>query len=156
MEIKELKKAYEILAKKHGLPGFRELNENFEIDKIEKETDCLLRIVRKVMMEKIINSLNFLEMLLNPVNTPRLYANYARSMSSDDRKEIDKIYDALGKLSIASLDLEIDYSEKKEAETINNICKVWNSAKPGFRKILSSLKVPNGSAVSKKEKSYFG
>ena len=155
MEISNLKNNYEVLVKRYKLPLFKELNENFEVDKIDKDTECLLRLLRKVMMEKIVNSLGFLEILLNPVNTPRLYANYARSMSIEDRKELERIYSVLGELSINSLDLEIDYSEKKEADMINSINGAWNSVKPGFRKILTNLKIPAGSS-NKKEKSYFG
>lgn len=155
MELKNLRKEYEGLAKKHKLPGFKEVNENFEIDKIDKNTDCTLRLVRKVMMEKIVNSLSFLELLLNPVNAPRIYMAYIRTMSADDRKIIDELYSALGKLSLLSLDLEIDYSEKKEAEIISNIFKTWDSLKPKFRKILANIKSPNGNFV-RKEKSYLG
>ncbi|MEK6850682.1 MAG: hypothetical protein AABX85_03855, partial [Nanoarchaeota archaeon] len=118
MDIKELRKSYETLAKKHKLPNFEYLNENFEIDKIEKDTECILRIIRKVMMEKVVNSLSFLELLVNPSNTPRIYLAYAHSISAEDRKIIEEIYTALGNISLISLDLEIDYSEKSEAEMI--------------------------------------
>ena len=72
MELKDLKKEYSDLAEKYKLPSFKELNENFEIEKIDKDTEILLRDVRKVMMEKIVNSLGFLEMFLNPMNAPRM------------------------------------------------------------------------------------
>lgn len=155
MELKDLKKEYGVLAKKYKLPSFQEVNENFEIDKIDKETDCLLRLVRKVMMEKIVNSLSFLELLLNPMNAPRIYLDYIKSSISEDKKEIDKIYTSLGALSLASLDLEIDYTEKKEAEMIRRIYDSWIALKPEFRKILKNMKHPNNIIV-KKEKSYFG
>jgi len=35
-----MKKNYALLSKKYKLPSFEYLNENFEIDKIEKYTDC--------------------------------------------------------------------------------------------------------------------
>jgi len=155
MELKDLKSRYSELAKRHKLPSFIQVNENFEIDKIDKDTECLLRLVRKVAMEKIVNSLNFLEILLNPVNAPRIYLSYIRSINAEDRKSIEKIYSAFGALSINSLDLEIDYSEKKEAEMIKSIYNIWMSLKGDFRKILASLKQPNG-FVAKREKSYFG
>ncbi len=151
----ELKKLYIPLGKKYKLESFEYLSDNFEIDKIDRETESLLRLIRKVMMEKIVNSVNFLEMLLNPVNAPRMYLSYARSLSQEDRKVIDEIYSALGEISLLSLDLEIDYAEKKEAEMINVIVSTWESCKPKFRKILSGVKKP-ASAVAKKEKSYFG
>ena len=56
MELNDLRNDYSKLEVKHILPSFKELNESFEIDKIDKESDALLRVVRKVMMEKIVNS----------------------------------------------------------------------------------------------------
>ena|SRR3989338_6628828 len=155
MDLQNIKDEYSKLAKKYNLTSFQLLNEDFEIDKIDKQTDCLLRLIRKVMMEKIVNSLGFLEFLLNPINAPRIYLGYARTMSQEDKKEVEKIYSVLGELSISSLTLEIDYSEKGEAELIKKIYNLWNSVKPGFRKILKNMNMPLNNVV-KKEKSYFG
>lgn len=154
MDLKELKKLYGELAGKHKLPGFSELNEDFEIDKIKKGEDTLLRTIRKTMMEKIVNSMNFLEFLLNPVNAPRLYLPYIKSMTSDDKKEIDDIYGKFAEIALSALSLEINYSEKGEAEMIKRIAKTWNEAKPGFAKIISKVQKP--AVYEKKEKSYFG
>ncbi len=155
MELKELKKNYSILAKKYKLPSFENLNENFEIDKIDRETETPLRLIRKVMMEKLVNSMGFLDLLLNPVNAPRMYVSYSRSLSIEDRKVIDEIYSILGDVSLSSLELEIDSSEKKEAEIIKRICSAWESVKPKFRKIMTNMKKPN-KVIAKKDKTYFG
>ncbi len=156
--LKDFEKQYSILAKKYSLPKFRELNEEFEIDKIDRETFCLIRLIRKVMMEKIVNSLNFLEMLLNPVNTPRVYVPYIRAMSAEDRKDIEQVYTKLGELSIESLSLEVEYNEKQESVVVKNIYSTWQSIKPKLRNIILHMQRPikeNTSGV-KKEKSYFG
>jgi len=155
MELADLIKSYSALAKKYKLPSFKELNEDFEIDKIDRESECLLRLVRKVIMEKIVNSLAFLDMILNPINAPRVYLAYLKSLGSEDKKNIDKIYDVLSELSVFSLDLEIDYSEKNEAELIIKIYKVWNSIKPNFRSILASMKKPVVNNI-RKERSFYG
>lgn len=156
-DLTTFEKEYKVLEKKYGLPSFQKVNEDFEIDKIDRETKCLLRLIRKVIMEKIVNSIQFLEMLINPVNTPRIYLSYIHSMTSEDRKEIERIYTALGKLSIVSLDVEIYYIEKKEAELIKQAYESWQLLKPGFRMILKHMIKPEGNNNSiKKEKSYFG
>ena len=155
MGIKELKNSYDLLAKKYKLPDFKEVNENFEIEKRDKESDILLKAIRKTAMEKIINSLGFLEMLLNPMNVPRMYMNYVRSITTEDKKDIDKIYDSFSALSLEALGVEIDYSEKGEAELIKKIFSTWVSVKPEFRRILANMKKPMVNGV-KKEKSYFG
>lgn len=154
MKLSELKKYYALLEKKYELLNFSELNENFEIEKIRKGEETLLRTIRKTMMEKIVNSLAFVESLLNPINAPRMYLPYLKSMNSDDKKELDKIHSILSNLVIASLKLEIDYSEKDEADMIGRIAKNWNSIKPSFRNVIATMQKPVSNVI--KEKSYFG
>lgn len=155
MELADLKKNYELLAKQYGLPEFKVMNEEFEIEKIIHESDTLLRAVRKVILEKILNSMSFLEMLLNPVNVPRMYVSFVRGLSAEDKKQIDKIYDLFAALGLEGLDNEVDYSEKAEAELIKNCVSTWNSIKPEFRKIITNMKSPAVEDV-KKERSYYG
>jgi hypothetical protein len=155
MELKELKEEYGKLIKEYNLPSFRELEEEFEVSKLEKESESVLRAVRKTMMEKIMNSLGFVEMMLNPMNAPQMYFVYLNSMSSEDKKSIEKIYEVLAELSIASLEREVDYDEKEEAELIKRILKTWNGIKPEFRMVLKNMKKPNHNPA-KRERSYFG
>lgn len=155
MDLAALKKNYAVLKKKHNLPPFEKVNENFEIDKIDKDTEIVIRAVRKAMIDKIVNSLNFLEMLLNQLNSPRLYIAFLRSLTAEDKQLMEKMYYSLGQLSMASLELEIDYSEKQEAETIKKIYSTWISIKPSFKEILKKIRNPPVLSL-KKEKSYFG
>ena len=155
MELSDLKKKYENFAKKHKLPSFSELNVDFEIDKLDKNTESVLRSIRKLMMEKIVNSMSFLEMLLNPMSSPRMYLPFIRTMGVEDKKKIDDIYSALADLSLFSLNLEIDSEEKAEAELIKNTFEKWNSLKPLFRDIIQGIRAPKNFVV-KKERSYFG
>ena len=154
-ELKELKETYKEYQKKYKLPSFEKLNEDFEIEKIDKKQDCFLRTIRKVMMEKIVNSLGFLEMLTNPINAPKIYYPYLKNISAEDRNIISELYSALGNLSMTSLSMEIDYAEKGEADFINQVYKTWNEIKPKFRKMMVNMQKPNISE-EKKEKSYFG
>lgn len=156
MDLDYLKKAYGKLAKKYALPSFEKFNGDFEIDKLEKDTDCLLRTLRKLMMEKIVNSMTFVDMLLNPVNAPRMYIPYITAMTVDDRKTIDKVYTALSAISLLSLDLEIDGNEKGEAVLIKKTFETWNSLKPGFRQIIGNIKKPRIMNNNRRERSYFG
>ena len=154
MKLEELKKNYSILEKKYKLPSFSKLNEDFGIETLRKGEELLLRNIRKTMLEKIINSLGFAEMLLNPVNAPRMYFVYLKSVSSDDKKDIEKIYSVLSDILLASSKLEIEYSEKGEAEMIARIVKDWNSIKPLFIRVIEHMQNPVSSVP--KEKSYFG
>ncbi|MEI6731895.1 MAG: hypothetical protein WCK90_04400 [archaeon] len=156
MELKDLKKEYADLQKKYKLPSFKELNDDFEIDKIDRETDNMLRLIRKVMMEKIANSLAFVEMIANPGNAPRVYLNFIKGITNGERKDLEILFDKLGKMSMVSISAEIDYSEKKEAELIKYILKDWNAIKPNFRKIMEAMNVQQPDEEPRHEKSYYG
>ena len=155
MKLDDIKKSYSGFEKEYKLPSFRQLNEEFEIFKAGKDKDCLLRSIRKIIMDKVVNALGFLEMLLNAMNVPRMYMPYLKVMTNEDKKIIEDIYGKFAELSLLSLEREIEYSEKAEAELIKNLYHAWNSVKPDFKKILGHIKNPN-TDISRKEKSYFG
>jgi len=154
MKLEELKKSYSILEKKYSLPSFSELNEGFGIEILRKGEELLLRSIRKTMLDKIVNSLGFAEMLLNPANAPRMYFVYLKSMTVEDKKDIEKIYSVLSDIVLASSKLEIEYSEKGEAVMINKIVKDWNSIQPLFINVIEHMQNPVSTPT--KEKSYFG
>ncbi len=157
-DLANLESSYTISAKKYKLPTFKTLVADFEIDKIDRPTLTPLRLIRKVIMEKIVNTITFLEMISNPVNSPKVYLPFIKNISTEDKKLIDEIYNSLGVLSVASLELEVDYNEKREAEMVKEAARVWNSAKPKLSTILSHIKKPvnDTSNNPKREKSYFG
>jgi len=154
MELKDLKKEYHKLEVKHRLPRFEDLNESFEIEKVERESEILLRVIRKIMMEKIMNTLSFIEMLMNPMNAPRMYLPFLKNLSIEDKKRLDKLYMDFSEMVVAGLEIEIDYSEKGEAEMICKINKLWKDSRGDLKKILKGIKKPN--SLERKEKSYFG
>ncbi|MCX8158831.1 MAG: hypothetical protein N3D20_00860 [Candidatus Pacearchaeota archaeon] len=155
LTLKDLEKEYNLLAKKYGLEDFNTLNNDFEIEKIDSESKCLLRLIRKVMMEKVVNLLSFIEILLNPVGAPRMYMVYLKSMTLNDKKEIEKIYGMLSELVLSALEIEMEYEEKREAEVIKLICEKWDIIKPSYKKIINDIKMPKLSN-GERGKSYFG
>lgn len=155
MELNELKKEYAKLEKKYQLPSFSELNEAFEIEKIDKESEVLARVIRKIMMDKVVNSLGFFDMLMNPMQAPRIYHPFIKNMSSDDKSNMEIIYNSFGKLSLDCMSLELDCSEKAEAIMIKRIFDEWNKLKPKFKALIDRISNP-GNVNNKKEKSYYG
>jgi hypothetical protein len=153
-ELKELKEDYGKLAEKHQLPSFEKMNEFFDIERIERESDVLLRTVRRAMMEKTISIVNFIEMLINPMQVPRMYHSFLKSMNSDDKKLLDKIYTELSKLIISSLECDMIYDERREVDEINQLYDVWASTSKDLKKIIGKIKKPDN--PEKKERVYFG
>lgn len=155
MELKQIKTEYMNLQKKYNLPDFALINQDFEIEKIDKESEMFSRIVRKHMMDKVVNLLNFLEMFSSTNPVPKIYMSFMKSMNSNDGKLIDKLYDSFSKISLQAMKIELNYNEKQEAELIKQIFSTWNNNKKDMQLLVDRIALPSP-IVEKKEKSYFG
>ena len=127
----------------------------FDFEKVNYGEEAVIKTSRRYMLDKVHHALNFLEMLLNPVNLPRLYMSFVKSVNEDDKKIMDQLYDDFGKLSLKGISFEAGSSEKEEAELVKDIYKVWKANQVSFRKILDKVASP-GEESSKKDKNYFG
>ena len=139
-KLKKLKENYIVLATKYKLPSFRELNEEFEIEKIaEKETELLLRHVRRCILEKIAAISRFFELILNPTEANLLILSLLKDVNAETKKKIEKIYKEVSLIEIASIDLDLDYNEKEEAKFISSVSKDWKKLKTGLKEVSKQL-----------------
>lgn len=155
--IDEFKKEYEKYRVKYKLPNFMELNRDFEIERAyERETDFPLREIRKLMMDKVLGYLRFIELLLNPTNAPLFFFGLVKGMGMDDRKTIEKIYGKLGEFEIDVIELDNDYTDEKEARFIANIYKGWQEIKSDLKGVIGSLRSGWNQKNERKDKGYMG
>jgi len=155
--LEELKKDYALLVKKYGIPIFQEMNEEFEIEDLsETETDCLIRIIRKALIEKLSFFSKFIEVILNPSEGGTLFVfSIAKTLNLENRKALAVIYEKLSKIQIESIKRDISYSEKEEAEFIKEIYRFWKESKKTLLELLEVIESNWGNSVGKSEKSYF-
>lgn len=157
MELPELKSSYNKLSEIYSLPEFKLLNETFEIERIDRDSDILLRRIRKMMMDRIIGYARFMEMLINPSQTPFPLMTSARSMGSEIKEIVNKVYRNFVELELNSLKEEVEYNEQQEAVLILKIYNNWISNLPDLKKIMESIEAGWVSEKpSKKERNYFG
>jgi len=155
--LEELKNNYEILRKKYALPEFKQLNEEFDIEKVaENETECLLREIRKAIMDKAIAYLRFIEMLLNPTNAPLFFLALIKGLSVDDRKILEKLYDKIGHFEIDVIELDCQYSEEDEAGFIKKATKEWKIISDNMIKLVEVLRRNWNQKSKKDERGYCG
>jgi hypothetical protein len=155
--LEDLKKDYEKLMKQYNLPSFKDLNEAFDIEKVaESETDCLLREIRKAMMDKVIAYLRFVEMLVNPSNAPLFFMILLKGMGASDKKELEEIYESLGGCEIEVVSLDCSYNEKNEAQFIIMMYKKWKEVSSRISGLTESLRKNWNKGSSKTERGYFG
>ena len=154
--IQELKKNYNQLKIKHSLPEFTELNKLFDIEDTEIETEFLLKKIRRTISEKIAGYLRFIDVILNPSNAPIFFFKLAKRLDSKDMQTLKNIYENLGKFEIRTICLDIDYSEKNDAEFIKDIFNTFNKEiKKDFIVIIEKLNTEEENS-KKINGSYFG
>jgi len=155
--LKELKKDYEKIRSKHNLPSFREMNEDFQIEKIaECETDYLVREIRKTIFEKFSNYFRFVESLLYPMDVPIFFFSVIKFLSAEDLEKVKEIYKELSKKEIDVIELDIQYDEKKETEFVKDSFKFWQETKNELNDIIAKIKKNWDNKFEITNKGYFG
>lgn len=155
-DLAKLKQEYEKLRKLYKLPDFKQLNEEFGIERIAKrETELLVREVRWSMSKKIADATGFLELFLNPTNAPLFILAALKGIGAETRKLIEEAYNELVELNIVSLNLDLAYDEKNEAKFIKDVAQRWPVLSSNIKEVNKAL----GEALHLKEKTkkdYFG
>ncbi|MFH1249155.1 MAG: hypothetical protein V1660_03315 [archaeon] len=155
--LENFKKDYEKLQKKYSLPVFKQLNEDFEIERIaDHESDMLLREIRKAITEKAVAFLRFVELLLNPTNAPFFMFAIIKNLTPADKKHIEGLYQNLCEFEIKAIALDMEYAEKNEAEFIKYAAKKWSSMHADMRELGNLIETAWHASSEKKERNYFG
>ena len=153
--LEEIKKEFQKYKVKYKLPEFTELNELFEIEEVNQETEFFLRRIRRIVSEKIAGYLRFTETVLNPSGSPMFFFEITKRLENEDKKVLIDLQKILADLEIKNMSLDLHYSEEKEAEFIKESFKIFNdNVKSSLTKTIDKLAKPS----EKKENkiSYFG
>lgn len=155
--LEKLKKDYEAIKKKHGLPEFGELNRDFGIEKAaEVETEFLIREIRKFIADKSSNYLRFIDTVLNPVNAPMFVFSFIKLIGTEEKNKLTEIYKKLIKEEVKLIELDLEFSEEKEAKFIKEFYELWKGVKKEMKEIIEKV---NDSWSNKNEgnnRGYFG
>lgn len=155
--LEKLKRKYERIRKRYKLPDFKELNNDFQIEKIcEYETDCLAREIRKFMADKFSNYLRFIEAVLHPINAPIFIFSVIKAISQEEKRKFEEIYKKLAENEIKLIEVDIDSSEEKETKFIKESYKMWQEIKKDLLEITKMIKKNWDSKFGANSKSYFG
>ncbi len=156
-KLEKLKKEYETLKKKYDLPDFKDLNEDFHIEKIaESETEILIREIRKFMGDKMMNYMRFIENLLNPVNVPMFIFSIIKLLDAEEKKALSEIYKELMKKEIQFIELDLEFNEEKEMGFVKNAYEFWQGIKKEMLKIMDKINKKWDDKFEGNNKGYFG
>ena len=152
-----LKKNYKKLQKKHSLPDFEKLNEDFQIEKLaEVETDYLIREIRKFMGEKFSNYLRFVEAILNPTNAPTFIFSIVKSIRKEEKDKLTEIYKKISILELELIELDVSFSERNEISFVKGSFEIWQGIKQDTLGIIQSVKDNWDTKSEGRNKGYFG
>ena len=153
----DLEKAYDELKQKHNLPEFKELAQDFDIEKIQdKETTFLIREIRRAINEKITAYIHLFENLINPNIPPMFIFSIIRNISQKDKDTIKETYKTLSKTQIEIMKLDTIYNENEETKFINETFNTWQKLKPTIYKLIEDFEASFETDDTTKKGSYFG
>ncbi len=156
-KLTKLKEDYEKLRKRHNLPSFKELNEDFQIEKAaETETEILIREVRRFVGDKLMNYMRFIESLLNPVNVPMFIFSIIKLIDAEEKKRLSEIYKKLMKKEIKFIELDLEFNEEKEAQFIKDSYELWQEMKKDMLKVMDKINKRWDDKFEANNKDYFG
>lgn len=154
----ELKKVYQEHCEKYDLPDFDSLNRVFDVEEVDSETDYLLRRIRRVILDRIVGYVRFIEMMLNPSNAPMFFFKLVNKLEKSDKEILTEIYERLGKFELEAIKIDLEYSEEKEVILIT---KLLDNFQDGIREsllgIISKLEKEKKEEKKKEDsEGYFG
>jgi len=156
-DLEELKIEYEKLREKYELPSFSELNILFDIEEIDTETEFLLRKIRRVVADKMTGYLRFIEIILNPSNSPLFFFKLIKRLDNTDKDILSNLYEELGKVEVETIALDLEHSEKNEAEFIKEMHNLFNNKiRIELLGVIRKLSEDNDNKKKENGGSYFG
>ena len=156
-KLKKLKENYAKIQEIHNLPDFNLLNSDFSIEKLaEIETDFLIREVVKSMADKFSSYLRFVEVLINPANAQMFVFSIVKTLDVEEKNKLSEIYKELAKIELNLIELDVEFSEKKDADFIKNSYEIWNNLKKDLLNILGKIKLNWNKKNESNSKGYFG
>lgn len=151
----ETRKKYEQLRAKFKLPGFDELDREFEVADIE-DNGNVLRAVRKKVYEKIADSCAILEEVLQPdTNVSNLYES--RFFDEEEKKDVFGLYRKLMSVRRRCDALGVMNDDGSDAAFISETLVFWQKEKKQLVALISKLQESWGKDAEKADRLvYFG
>jgi len=156
-KLPEFKKKYAKIEKKHGLPSFDQMNQDFQIEKLaEIETDYLIREIRRFSSERFFNYFRFVESLLNPTNASMFTFSIVKTLGQKEKDKLTELYKKFAKIELEFISIDIKYSEEKEAQFLKDFYKEWQEVKKEMASIVGFINKNWKNKSKSMDKNYFG
>ena len=155
----DIQEAYKKLQSKHKLPSFEDLEEDFELSFIDyklKDDKLLLRSIRRKINEKIIFFCRIIEGLIYPQQASMITMIEGKQVTEEDKLKIEKFYKHLMFYERESLKLDVMPDEKKSAEYIINVEKLWREYRKDMANVVQKMQTSWNSNDYEDKENYVG
>jgi len=140
---------------KYKLPNFKELDNEFEVSFIKEEA-FLLRSIRRKITDKVILSCRIIESLIYPTQSNIITAIESKSLDDEQKKKMDNLYKKFMIFERESLRLDMNPSEKGDADYVNDVFNKWSKLKKEMIKIVEIMKYSWVKEEKSDKNNYFG
>ncbi len=151
-----IKSEYDVLIKKHKLPSFNKLDEEFEIRALEENRSGRpVKAIIRVMANKLRNFLEMLDPVVNP-NPNSIHSMMAvNNLSESIRKEMFNFYKKIGSLYQECLFYDLE-DDDKAAIFIKKLWKQWDKIKQTQKRYMKLIIATWDKELPKQKAGYHG
>jgi len=150
------KEKYSLLKKKYSLPDYDILNQEFDIEEINEESELILQKVRLKIHEKIEVYANIIEAMLQPESSlGDMYE--AHYINDSEKNSAYSVFKTLKQILRYSNLVSLNNKDEENAKFIKESFEDWNSAKGDIQVHIKRLiNVWKKETDIKDDLSYFG
>src|SRR3989338_9943852 len=134
----DIKKEYEVLRKKHNLPDFDKINNDFELEYLEKNI-FLLRAIRRRLHEKVVFFCRIIENILYHSGQSHLSAYESGFFDDEKKQKMTKIHKKLMVYERQSILIDTNPNEKGDIEFICKLSEDWRNVKEELKDIVETI-----------------
>lgn len=154
--IEKIKEKHAILKKKYSLPEWNELNREFGIEKIDEDSEFILREIIHLIADRIQNYMRFIENILNPSNASIFTFSLVKLIDEEKRKKLSENYKKISEIELKLIKLDLNATEENEAEFIEYSFKSWKLIKKDLYELITFIEDNWESKPEQTKKDYFG
>jgi len=151
-----LREEYNKLSKKYDLPDFDKLNNEFELETIERE-EFPLRQIRRRIVDRLVIFCKIIEEIIYPSGQNQLINHEIRSFSEEDRKQFVELHKKMMVYERQSLFLNISSSkEEEDAKYIFQLFSEMDDYKLVILEVVKKMQTAWKHDLPDEEQPYFG
>ena len=151
----KIESQYSELGKKHSLPPFSYMEQDFDLHEIDCEV-LTAKDIRKVVSEKMDHVAKLLEEVLQPdTHIASIYES--KALDEDEKKQAFSTYRKLMKLYRKASELSISSVESEDAAFVREAFDFWSNSREDIKKIMRRLQESWESDIEQQDsQAYFG